>query len=57
VTIPTVKDWICRGTLQEQPVDSRWRVSAASVEKVLQVRAMLDEMDEEGFPTDEEIRT
>lgn len=56
VTIPTVKDWIRRGTLEGQPVGSRWRVSAASVEKVLRVREMLAEMDDEGYPNEEEIR-
>lgn len=56
VTVPTVKDWIRRGTLEGQPVGARWRVSAASVDKVLQVRGMLAEMEAEGYPTEEEIR-
>lgn len=56
VTVPTVKDWIRRGTLEGQPVGGRWRVSAASVDKVLQVRGMLTEMEEEGYPTEEDIR-
>ncbi|HEX5415359.1 MAG TPA: helix-turn-helix domain-containing protein [Chloroflexota bacterium] len=56
VTIPTVKEWIRRGTLEGQPVGSRWRVSAASVEKVLQIRGILDEMDGEGRPPDDEIQ-
>jgi excisionase family DNA binding protein len=56
VTVPTVKDWIRRGTLEGQPVGGRWRVSAASVEKVLQVRGMLTEMEEEGYPTEKDIR-
>ena len=56
VTVPTVKDWIRRGTLEGQPVGSRWRVSTASVDKVLQVRGMLAEMEDEGNPTAEEIR-
>lgn len=56
VTIPTVKDWIRRGTLEGQPVGSRWRVSAASVDKVLQVRSFLSEMGSEGYPTEDEIR-
>ena len=56
VTVPPVKDWIRRGTLEGQPVGSRWRVSAASVDKVLRVRGMLAEMEDEGYPTEEEIR-
>jgi len=56
VTVPTVKDWIRRGTLEGQPVGSRWRVAAASVEKVLQVRRTLVEMGAEGYPTEEEVR-
>lgn len=55
MTIPTVKDWIRRGTLEGQPVGGRWRVSAASVDKVLQIRGMLTAMEDEGYPTDEEI--
>ncbi|HVC33656.1 MAG TPA: helix-turn-helix domain-containing protein [Chloroflexota bacterium] len=56
VTVPTVKDWIRRGTLEGQPVGSRWRVSEASVDKVLRVREMVAEQDEEGYPSEEEIR-
>lgn len=56
VSVPTVKDWIRRGTLEGQPVGSRWRVSAASVDKVLDVRGMLAGMEDEGYPTEEEIR-
>jgi excisionase family DNA binding protein len=56
VTIPTVKDWIRRGTLSGLPVGSRWRVSKESVDKVLQVREMLTDMAEDDYPTDDEIR-
>ena len=56
VTVPTVKDWIRRGALEGQPVGSRWRVSAASVDKILQVHGMLSKMEEDGYPTEEEIR-
>jgi len=56
VTVPTVKDWIRRGTLEGQPIGSRWRVSEASVDKVLEVRGMLTEMEEEGYPTEDEIQ-
>jgi excisionase family DNA binding protein len=56
VTIPTVKDWIRRGTLEGQPVGSRWRVSAASVEKVLQLRDVFDEMEDDGRVPDDEIQ-
>ena len=56
VTIPTVKDWIKRGTITGRQVGSRWYVSDASVEKVLGLRQVLAEMDHEGIPTEEEIR-
>ena len=56
MSIPTVKDWIRRGTLEGQRVGSRWRVSEASVDKVLQVRETLAESDEAGYPTEEEIQ-
>lgn len=56
ITVPTVKDWIRRGTLEGQPVGSRWRVSTASIDKVLQIRGTLVEIQEEGYPTEEEVR-
>ena len=56
ISIPTVKDWIRRGTLDGGPVGGRWLVDEGSVERVLRIRRILREMDEEGNPTDEEIR-
>lgn len=56
VSVPTVKDWVRRGTLEGHPVGSRWRVSSASVDKVLDVRGLLAGMEDEGYPTDEEIQ-
>lgn len=55
VTIPTVKDWIRRGTLKGRQVGNRWWVSVESVERVLGIREMLAEMEEDGYPTEEEI--
>lgn len=56
VSIPTVKRWIERGTLDGGLVGSRWLVSPESVQRVLDVRKILGEIEAEGFPTDEEIR-
>lgn len=55
VTIPTIKDWIRRGTLKGVPVGSRWMVSEESVERILGIRKTLGDLDEEGYPTFEEI--
>lgn len=55
ITIPTVKEWIRRGTLKGRPVGNRWWVSEESVDKVRTVRKMLADMEEEGYPTEEEI--
>src|SRR6266508_4547211 len=56
ISIPTVKRWIERGTLDGGPVGGRWLVSSESVERILRVRNVLRELDEEGNPTDAEIR-
>jgi excisionase family DNA binding protein len=56
VSIPTVKRWIERGTLDGGPVEGRWLVATESVERILRVRKLLRELDEEGNPTPEEIR-
>ncbi|MDO8669819.1 MAG: helix-turn-helix domain-containing protein [Dehalococcoidia bacterium] len=55
VTIPTVKNWIRRGTLKGAPVGSRWVVSEESVERISGIRKALGDLDEEGYPTPEEI--
>jgi excisionase family DNA binding protein len=56
ISILSVKRWIERGTLDGGPVEGRWLVATESVERILRVRKILREMDEEGNPTDEEIR-
>lgn len=55
VSIPTVKDWIKRGTLKGTPVGSRWIASEESVERILGIRKALGDLEEEGFPSPEEI--
>ena len=55
VTIPTIKDWIRRGTLKGTPVGSRWVVSEESVERILGIRKALADIEDEGHPTPEEI--
>ncbi len=55
VTIPTIKDWVRRGTLKGTPVGSRWVVSEESVERILGIRKALSDLEEEGYPTSEEI--
>ncbi len=46
VSIPTVKDWVKRGTLNGIDTGTRWLVSEASVERIVGLRQTLDEMDE-----------
>lgn len=53
VSIPTVKDWIRRGTLTGRQVGSRWYVFEDSVGKVLGLRRVLADMDREVQPTEE----
>ncbi|MBI2907030.1 MAG: helix-turn-helix domain-containing protein [Chloroflexi bacterium] len=55
VTIPTIKDWIRRGTLKGAPMGSRWAVSEESVERILGIRKTLGDLEQEGYPTPEEI--
>jgi excisionase family DNA binding protein len=55
VSIPTVKRWIERGGLAGGEMGRRWLVSAESVERLIQVRNTLWEMDREGNPSREEI--
>jgi excisionase family DNA binding protein len=56
IAIPSVKRWIERGTLKGSQVGGRWLVAEESVERILRIRQLLKEMDEEGYPTDEEIQ-
>lgn len=56
VSIPTVKRWIERGSLVGGPMGGRWLVSPQSVEQLVRLRASLFELDQEGYPTPEEIR-
>ncbi len=46
VSIPTVKDWVKRGTLNGIDTGTRWLVSEASVERIVGLRQTLDDMDE-----------
>ncbi len=46
VSIPTVKDWVKRGTLNGIDTGTRWLVSEASVERIVGLRQTLDEMEE-----------
>src|SRR5262245_7832996 len=56
ISIPTVKRWIERGTLAGGEFGGRWLVTAESVERVIRIREVLDALDREGNPTDEEIQ-
>lgn len=56
IAIPSVKRWIERGTLKGSQVGGRWLVAEESMERILRIRKLLKEMDEEGNPTDEEIQ-
>lgn len=56
ISIPTVKRWIERGTLNGGPVGGRWLVAVESVERIVKIRQLFKELDEEGYPSDEEIR-
>lgn len=55
VSIPTVKRWIERGGLSGGEMGGRWLVSAESVERLVEVRNTLLEMDRDGNPSREEI--
>lgn len=55
ISIPTVKRWIERGTLEGGEFGGRWLVSAASVERIEGMRSALAALAEEGDPTPEEI--
>lgn len=55
ISIPTIKRWIERGTLQGGPAGPRWIVSAASVDRLLRLRQALGDLDAEGNPTTEEV--
>lgn len=56
IPIRMVKRWIEWGTLYGGPINGRWLVAAEDVERVLRVRRTLAEIQQEGFPTDEELR-
>ena len=56
VSIPTIKRWIERGTLDGGPVEGRWLVTTASVGQKRRLRQVLEELDREGNPTCEEIQ-
>lgn len=56
VSIPTIKRWVERGTLDGGPVGGRWLIAAESVERIRHIRQLFGEIEAEGYPTDEEIR-
>lgn len=56
VSIPTVKRWIDRGALVGSPMGGRWLVAPDSVHRLARLRASLVALDQEGNPTEEEIR-
>jgi hypothetical protein len=56
ISIPTVGSWLERGTLDGELVEGCWLVAGESVERILRVRRVLQELDREGNPSLEEIR-
>jgi excisionase family DNA binding protein len=55
ISIPTVKRWIARGTLQGGAFGGRWLVAEPSVERIVGMRSALAALAEDGDPTPEEI--
>ncbi len=55
VSIPTVRRWVERGTLDGFDTGTRLLVSQASVDRLVRIRANLEALDQEGNPTPEEI--
>ena len=55
LSIPTVKRWVERGALEGGEFGGRWLVSAASIDNLMNMRAALAALAEEGDPTPEEI--
>ncbi|HZK67536.1 MAG TPA: helix-turn-helix domain-containing protein [Chloroflexota bacterium] len=55
VSVTTVKEWVKRGTLKGADTGTRWLVSEESVERILRIRKSVAEMEEEGYPTPEEV--
>jgi excisionase family DNA binding protein len=56
ISIPTVKRWLERGTLDGGRVEGRWLVATESVERLVSIRDTLRAIDAEGYPTDEELQ-
>lgn len=56
VSIPTVKRWIERRTLDAGRVEGRWLIASASVERLVDVREALRAIELEGLPTDQELQ-
>jgi excisionase family DNA binding protein len=56
VPIPTIEDWIGRGTLRGGRIRGRTIVTRDSVEGIVRLREVLNALDEEGNPTFEEIQ-
>lgn len=55
VSVPTIRRWAERGTLDGFDTGTRLLVSQASVDRLVRIRANLEALDEEGNPTPEEI--
>ena len=55
ISITTIKEWVKRGTLKGVDTGTRWLVSEDSVERILRIRKTIAEIEEEGYPTPEEI--
>ena len=55
ISIPTVKRWIERGTLEGVELGGRWLVTVSSVERIEGMRSALAALAEEGDPTPEAI--
>jgi excisionase family DNA binding protein len=50
-----IEEWIGRGGLDAVKAGGRWLVSAEDVASAIRLRDTLREMDQEGYPTYEEI--
>ena len=55
LSIPTVKRWIERGALEGGEFGGRWLVSVPSINQIVNMRAALAALAEDGNPTPEEI--
>jgi excisionase family DNA binding protein len=56
VSVPFIREWLERDPQAGQRVGGRWLVTADRVEHLVRLRQALRALDEEGNPTDDEIR-